>query len=166
MESLQTFQVLERVLDIKFPPQPIEPDGLVQLEAKPGESVTMSLMVKSNPAPEKAVWSMARMENCGEDDILNTTSVALPPCAFDISAGHNDDKYKASNISRVEGETNLYKVDLQVLSVELLDYGTNYSVTLTNSVGKQVKFKEFISMIITEQLDKLGLCCVKLSKRM
>ena len=151
MKTLQIFQVLERVLDVKFPPQPIEPDGLVQLEAKPGESATMSLLIRSNPAPETAVWSMARMENCGEDDILNTTSVALPPCRFDISAGHNDDKYKASNISGVEGEANLYKVDLQVLSVESLDYGTNYTVTLTNSVGKQVNFKECSSMNMTEQ---------------
>jgi len=143
----ETNKVLERVLNVKFPPQPIEPDGLVQSEAKIGEAVTMSLLVKSNPAPEKAVWSIARTENCGEDDISNTTSVPLPPCTFTLSAGHDDGKYKASNISSVEGEANMFKIELQVLSVETLDYGTNYTLTLTNTVGKQT-----YDFLLTENL--------------
>jgi len=133
----ETNKVMDRVLDVKFSPQPIKPDGLIDLEAKIGETATLSLMVRSNPAPESAVWSIARTDNCGEDDSVNTTSINITPCTFEIRAGHTDDKYISSNITNVEGEPNLYKMDLQVLSLATADYATNYTVTVANTAGQQ-----------------------------
>jgi len=133
----ETNQVLDRTLDVKFSPQPIKPDGLTELEAKIGNTATLSLLVRSNPGPETAVWSIARTENCGEDDNENTTALPLTPCTFDITSGHSDDKFIASNITDVEGETNLYKLDLQVLTINTDDYTTNYTATVTNSAGQQ-----------------------------
>ena len=97
----------------------------------------MSHLVRSNPGPETAGWKIVRTENCGEDDSENTTAIALQPCTFDVTPGH-DDKYIASNVTEVEGETNLYKLDLQVLNINTGDYTTNYTATVANSAGQQV----------------------------
>eukprot|EP00090_Calanus_glacialis_P018030 TRINITY_DN2795_c0_g1_i5.p1 TRINITY_DN2795_c0_g1~~TRINITY_DN2795_c0_g1_i5.p1 ORF type:complete len:474 (-),score=105.90 TRINITY_DN2795_c0_g1_i5:156-1577(-) len=133
----ETNKVLDRSLDIKFSPQPIKPDGLIELEAKIGGTATLSLLVISNPGPETAVWNIVRTENCGQDDNENTTALALTSCTFDIRPGHSDDKYIASNITEMEGETNLYKLDLQVLNINTDDYTTNYTATVENSAGQQ-----------------------------
>jgi hypothetical protein len=131
----ETNKVFDNPLDVKFPPQPIKPDGLTQLEAKNGEAATLSLIVKSNPAPEEAVWSLVRTQGCGEDDISNATSSAvLHTCTIQISPGETKDKYTASIISSEEGESHL---DLQISSVDAIDYATNYTVTVKNSAGQQ-----------------------------
>jgi len=128
----ETNKVLDRILDVKFPPQA---EGLTSFEAKIGKTATVSLSFKSNPAPTKAVFTITRSGNCREDDTLNTTSSALPQCSLNITAGESNDKYNTSKV--VEGEKNTSKINFEVLSVEDFDIESNYTVTVTNSVGTQ-----------------------------
>lgn len=133
----ETNKVLEKVLDVKFLPQPIQPDGVIELEAKLGETASLSLSIRSNPAPDTAVWSFIRTDNCGEDDIANTTAPTLPPCTFNVTPGYIDEKFIASEFTVVEDDIHLYLLDLQILNVDSLDYSTNYTATVTNSAGQQ-----------------------------
>eukprot|EP00092_Neocalanus_flemingeri_P010127 GFUD01010912.1.p1 GENE.GFUD01010912.1~~GFUD01010912.1.p1 ORF type:complete len:480 (+),score=137.07 GFUD01010912.1:153-1592(+) len=133
----ETNKVLDKSLDVSFSPQPVQPDGIIELEAKIGETASLSLLFRANPAPDTAAWSIIRTGNCSEDDSDSEASSALPLCKIEINPGHNDDKYIASQITKAEGANHTFLLDLQVLNVDALDYTNNYSAAVTNSAGLQ-----------------------------
>jgi len=131
----KTNKVLNRSLDVKFPPT--APDGVTEQEATLGETVTLTVTFKSNPGPkeDKTTWTVLRAENCSKDDNENTTALILPKCNLSIKPGYIDDKFIASNITQKEDY--VYMLELQVLNVDALDYLTNFTASVANSAGHQ-----------------------------
>jgi len=133
--------VLDKPLNVKFAPQPVEPKGdVIDVEAKTEDDAVFSLVFSSNPEPTSAIWTVTKHDNCEDSKVENTknsTSRTLQPCKLEISLGQSQSKFKASDLTSVEGNKNLYKVDLQLEKVSEQDYHLNYSATITNSVGEQ-----------------------------
>jgi len=133
--------VLDKSLNVKFAPQPVEPKGdVIDVEVKTEDDAVFSLVFSSNPEPTSVIWTVTKHDNCEDSKVettKNSTSRTLQPCKLEISLGQSQSKFKASGLTSVEGNKNLFKVDLQLEKVSEQDYPLNYSATITNSVGEQ-----------------------------
>jgi len=133
--------VLDKSLNVKFAPQPVEPKGdVIDVEAKAEDDAVFSLVFSSNPEPTSVFWTVTKHDNCEDSKVEtteNSTSKTSQPCKLEISLGQSQSKFKASDLTSVEGNNNLFKVDLQLKKVSEQDYSLNYSATITNSVGEQ-----------------------------